>query len=151
MRAYWTCAQTHRGEEYRTAAAIEKRGGQYWLPIMRIGKRRKLLFPRYIFWKVRDDWMRVISGVRYVKSLFLQNERPCRIRPAEINYLRSLENDDGVVVLPEQARPGQRVCVDHRFEGVYIGDDEDYRSRVIVRMFERDVTVVVDAKDLRLL
>lgn len=123
-------AATKYREEQRAAHQVEKLGFEYYLPLTvtsnRYGEERKiLLFSGFLFVLLQDDW----DILRYAKkSLRLlmapqgldEEERiPAQVRPGDIESLRRLEDEDGVVRFSPRFCCGEsaRVAVG----GIYTG------------------------------
>jgi len=107
---HWTAAVAIRGEERRAAHHVERLGFNYYLPeILRpnsIGEFccRRLLFPGYIFIKLRQNWERLLH-IRGLRRILYIDEIPLTVQQREIEALRRLEDDKGFI------RMGPRICV----------------------------------------
>lgn len=120
QRHIWTAATTRWREEQRAAANLERQGFVYYLPIIsewRLSRKtredisvRTLLFPGYIFVRLREGWQS-ISSTRGIARLFLQDERPIPVCSREIERLRRMEDEDGVVCLLPRLRVGDAVVI----------------------------------------
>lgn len=149
MRAanYWAIATTKWNEEERAASHVERQEFDHWLPRMstftqRGAERRSLMFPGYLFFKVRQGW-EAICCTKGVASVMLCDGRPARVRQEEFDYLRSLEDKRGLVVLPPRFGNGDAVQITQGqyqgVRGVVQGTSVAGRLRVLWAMLGRDV------------
>jgi transcription antitermination factor NusG len=159
-RHYWSLAATHRGQEERAASNIERQDFEYWLPrvakLLENGKQqRSIMFPGWIFYKVRDGWKN-LAATRGVRRLILCENTPSRVRETDLQYLRSLEREDGLVHLTPRLSLGVEVCVD---SGPFAGvcgtvksivncEDAVQRIRVLMSMMGKTVTKEFDERQL---
>ena len=113
---YWGCVLTKPGEEARAAHYVEAAGFVFYHPLMYVprgtGLRRETLFRGYLFVRMTDSWG-VLRSMRGVVRVMTAADKPARILDYEIDYLRSLEDSNGVVVPPPAFGVGARV----RFAG----------------------------------
>jgi transcription antitermination factor NusG len=97
-------------------------GFAFWLPRMaefssRGVERRVLMFPGYLFYRVRRGWQSLASA-RGIASLMTCEDRPARVREDELEYLQSLEDERGLVTLPHRFGDGDAVRIT---QGTYQG------------------------------
>lgn len=160
VRKYWTAAATKFTQEQRAAHNIEKQGFEYYLPqIAELSfsgvERRELLFPGYIFIKIRKGWESLMS-TRGISRLFLCNDKPTRIPTFEIQRLKDMEGDDGLIDLGPSIVPGQKVVADATagsfsyLSGVVKGMSARNRVEVLFSILGRDIAVTVDRRALTL-
>lgn len=158
MRAanYWAIAKTKWTEEERAASHVERQEFEYWLPRMSMfspkgAERRSLMFPGYLFFKVRAGWQAICS-TKGVASVMLCDGRPARVRQDEFDYLRSLEDWRGLVVLPPRFGKGDAVVVTQGqyqgVRGVVQGMSVAARCRVLWSMLGRDVEASIPEASL---
>lgn len=155
----WIVARTKVHSESRAVINLSRQAFYVYFPKLienRKGVRvEKPLFSRYLFIWVKDIW-RPILGTYGVSSIIMNGDRPAIIACDEIDYLRSLENSDGFVVLPrsfeEKFKKGDRLkIVNNVFSGSYgLYDGMTSESRVIVLLsiFGRHSKVEVDINDV---
>ena len=129
---YWTVCATHWREEQRAAHHVERQGFSYYLPMVYEAiaggddERRTLLFPGFIFVKLREGWQS-LSSTRGIASLFTYSvdkdsdaRLPSRLRTDEVRRLRDMEDDGAVRLLPPLA-PGSAAVVREDVGGAYAG------------------------------
>jgi hypothetical protein len=165
VRTYWSVAQCCWREERRAAHHVEKLGLDYYLPLTYVpdnagdDERRTLLFPGFIFVKLRDGWQALCSGtVRGVRRLLMvpaelsgrvqavsnlgaqavPERVPAQVRGDEIRRLRGLEDECGVVRLRPRLRDGMPVVVEsggayEGLEGLVEGMPAAGRVRVLFK------------------
>lgn len=150
LRPYWALAATHWQEEDRAAHHIEKQDFEYYLPRMYVTRgrvrARSLMFPGYIFVRVRSGWS-VLHNTRGVRKVYVQNSVPIPVRHKELLYLRSMENAEGVVVLHPPIEIGNRVRI-NSLGGSYCGTSgivsaspREGEYTVRLRMMGRSVSI----------
>lgn len=153
---YWTAAATKNGEEQRAAYNVERQDFAYYLPVAAVNKggvvRRELLFPGYIFIKIREGWQSLMS-TRGIKSLFLCEGRPTRMADAEIESMVSREDERGLIQLEPPVTRGDRVVVQYGpMEGL-LGRVKSLTSRerclVLLSVMNRTVETEIDRAALR--
>jgi transcription antitermination factor NusG len=152
---YWTAATTRLHQEERAAHHVENQGFEFYLPrtweplarpIGPITERRALLFPGWIFIKLRPNWQ-VLPSTRGIKSLMTIDGKPCHVRDSEIASLRAMEDCRGVIRLPDRFTKGDRVVVgqggkawrDHW--GIVYGTPAAGRCQVLFKLLGRRVVV----------
>lgn len=106
--------------------------------------RREFLFPGYIFIKINQGWESIIS-TRGIRRMFLCGGTPTRMRDADIEGIRSRENESGLIELEPPLKVGTKVEVqDGAFKdlfGVIEYLSAKDRCRVLVSMMERTISV----------
>lgn len=140
-KTYWTAASTKNSQERRAAHHVEKQDFQYYIPEMLVlsssGRERvELLFPGYIFVKIKKNWESLCS-TRGISRLFMCDGSPTRIPDNQIEYFKSREDDQGYVLLDPPLETGVRV-VGNDHAGSYVGI-----SGVVQRMTARDRVAVL--------
>lgn len=158
MRPYWTCVVTRPHQERRAAHHVERQGFVYYHPVAWMPHRGQLrpraMFPGYLFVHVHDGWPKLAS-TRGVSRLILNaDDKPARITPAELHFLKSLEDDKGVIVLPIRYRVGDRVrfVAGKRYllgmTGIVRGTTAKGRVDVLLRILGRHVVKTVEKSTL---
>lgn len=158
IKKYWTAAATRFCQEQRAAHHVERQGFEFYLPeILSLTSkgtdRRELLFPGYIFIRVRAGW-ESLMGTRGISRLFLCSDKPTRIPDNEIEYFKSLETDVGTVQLDPPLIPGMRVFGNEHagsfcgVSGVVRGMPSRNRVRVLLELLGRSIEVDMDRRVL---
>jgi len=156
--AYWTVAITKPNNENRAELNLARQGFIIYLPkyLSKIGKevKVKILFPRYIFVRIENQWHRINSTFG-VSRLLLNNEsKPAVVSDKIIDNLRLKEDNKGLISLPDppKFRQGEKVrVVNPSFEGydaIYDGMRPNERARILIKMLGQQVQVELDEKDL---
>lgn len=115
MHPYWACVTTHYNEEARAAHHVERGGFEFyhpqaWVPL-RDGLRRETVFPGYLFVRIVDEW-RSLCSMRGIKRVLVTADdppMPARIADGEIEHLKTMEDADGIIVLPHRFKRGDQV------------------------------------------
>jgi transcription antitermination factor NusG len=109
---YWGCVRTKPRQEARAAGNVEAQGFSFYRPVMWVPfgnrLRRETMFRGYLFVRMREGWQ-ALASTRGVARVMMAGERPSRVPDREIAFLRNLEDNDGVVVLPPSFAVGSRV------------------------------------------
>lgn len=119
----------------------------------RFGWRRVQLFPNYLFVRLRDQW-RAVKSTKGVKDfLYTAPERPARLSDEVIAALRSMENKNGVVVLPRvtKFKNGDKVSLRSSagvIGGIYAGMHGADRAIVLLYLLGRETRIEVKEADL---
>lgn len=159
FKRFWTAAKTKFCEEQRAAHHLERQGFEIYLPeIMELqtsgSERRELLFPGYIFIKIKRSW-ESIMGTRGISRLFLCQDLPARIPNNQIDYFRSLEDADGIVQLEPPLELGERVSGNEfagsfrDISGVVKGMPRKNRVQVLLQILGRSIEVELDRRALK--
>lgn len=163
-RHIWLVVEAKYSSEGETKRNATAQGFEVYAPLFREhrvgGVRRVLhLFAPYIFVKIKRDqqWQRLL-GTRGVKSVLMNGEKPSQVLHADIELIKSLENEMGYVTIEDEEPPvlsimqfvtptagswrGQR--------GIYFGPSQDSRSRskVVFEMMSRAIEVEIATRDL---
>lgn len=160
---YWSAVVTRPQAEAKAIAHLERQDFTCWAPrfqeiTVRRGRRivsEKWLFPRYLFVLVVDRW-RSILGTIGVVSIISFGEKPAAVPTSWVEEMRSHENRQGLVELPQKGRfrLGQQVQVTAgpfaSLSGIYQGMNEQQREMVLLSLFGRMVRTSVAAEDLAL-
>lgn len=112
--------------------------------------RRELVFPGYIFVRVKAGWQ-VLASTRGIARLFLCRDVPTRVPDKEIDLIRGMEDERGFVRL-RTFPVGTDVLVSagsyEGLRGVVSGMVARDRCRVLGKLLGRDVEVVLDRRVL---
>lgn len=154
---YWLAAVTKFREELRAASHVERQGFEYYLPHVnefRSGRYRPtLMFEGYIFVKLEPGW-RVLSSTRGISRLIVQGDEPRRIRDEEIQQLRVLEDEDGIVRLHPRFSRADRVLVGEGgggfkgLAGIVQGTSAGDRVKVLLQIMGRPAVGDFDSRSL---
>lgn len=116
---HWVVLRTKPRSELWAAENVARQGVEYYLPRLapERGTAPPPLFPGYLFARIIGQW-RFLRSTFGVLDLVMQGESPAELRAAEIEWIRSLEGEDGLVRLPEPPVPeplraGERLRVEH--------------------------------------
>lgn len=160
----WIVARTQPKREAWAAENVAKQGYEYYLPrVARAPSRKERkrtgelssepLFPRYLFVRTAGQW-RWLTGTFGISSVVVIGTSPAVINDAVIARLRSIEDPDGLVCLPERVklRPGQAVDLTGGIlagqKGIYQGDAPHDRVKVLLDYLGRKTTVLVPSGDV---
>src|SRR5258706_8012290 len=155
---FWSVAITKPNNENRAEVNLARQGYLTYLPkyLSKIGKeiKVKILFPRYIFVRIENQWHRINSTFG-VSRILLNNESRPAIDPDKIiDNLKLKEDNKGLISLPDppKFRQGEKVrVVNHSLSGyigIYQGMRGCDRARILLEMLGQSVPVDVDEKDL---
>lgn len=106
----WVLARTQANREKWAAENIMRQGAEYYLPrfvkpVKRDGRvveiRAEFLFPNYIFVRAPGGRWRWLTGTFGVSKVVQFGEQPAKLADSEIERLRALEDDEGLIRLPE--------------------------------------------------
>lgn len=107
----WIVAVTKPGEEDRAAVNCRRQGFLPYLPHYydRLAKRRRILFPRYLFVDLAGGYVpwSAIHNTRGIRQVMSNNGQLSFMRDYEIDHLRSMENENGVIELPDRPTFGE--------------------------------------------
>ena len=161
MRAlgkFWLCAVTKFSEERRAASHVERQSHEFYLPEMPVkdetGRmRRRLMFPGYIFIYIRDGRWTHLSSTRGIQRVLSHEETPVRVPRHEIQWLKSREDEDGLVRLNPRPHVGDTVTVSSGgfagIAGVVQNLLPSDRCKVMFRLLGRSVVGEFDDGALR--
>lgn len=146
---YWSVLGTRLGQERRAAHHIERQGFEFYLPefitLTRAQvRRRSLLFPGYIFVKIKSGWS-VLASTRGISRMFMCGDTPARMRRSDIEVLKLREDADGFVCLSTPVELGERVKIGEAgggfdgLVGVVDGFKPDGRVSVLLNLLGRAV------------
>jgi|SRR5882672_8865014 len=155
---YWTVAITKPNNENRAEINLARQGFISYLPkyLSKIGKeiKVKILFPRYIFIRIEDQWHRINSTFGVSRILLNNESRPAVVPDKIIDNLKLKEDAKGLISLPDppKFRQGESIrVVNGSFSGyraLYNGMRPNERSRVLIEMLGQQVPVELDECDL---
>lgn len=160
----WIVVRTKFDEETTALRNIKSQSFEAYLPRYRArvnkhGERKVLpLFPGYLFVKLPRgaDWT-PLRNTRGVHSLMYSGAAPARVPNADIKRFKSMEDDRGYVVIPEEEPPQFKIgdivvaftgmCAGHI--GTYAGKGSaPSRGNVIFAMMSKAVKLEVSLYDL---
>ncbi len=155
---YWAVAMTKPNCEKLAQVNLERQGLLTYLPVFltKVGKviRVKTLFPRYIFVQIEDQW-HSINSTFGVSRLILTNENKPAVLPDKIiEELKAREDGKGHIALTPLPKfnPGENVrLAQGAFEGytgIYEGMSGPERSKILIELLGRKVSIVVDETHL---
>ena len=122
--SYWAVVHTQPSSERKVEGRLTQQGFKCYLPILGERKagvfRESVLFPRYLFLFVEDQW-RCVLGTFGVTRVLLDNDRPARLPTRFVEELKGRENRKGYIEIPrERYRRGERIKITGGvFEGQY--------------------------------
>jgi transcriptional antiterminator RfaH len=163
MDTRWIVVTTKAGQESWAIENLARQSCQYYFPkiteMIRTRKRRELsirpLFARHVFVEVdmTKRW-KFVTGTLGVRSVIMQGENPGFVPKREIEKLKSLEDQDGMIVLPslrtfddnQQVRINGGMLEGHA--GLYQGQHSKDREKVLVSLLGRKVSVLIDSRYL---
>ena len=153
---YWTLVVSQANKERLATQNISNQGYEYYLPLFRekIVKQNntidvtKVLFPRYIFVKVRQQWAS-LTGTYGVSGLVMEGTSPKVIPERVIEKIRSREDKDGFITIEEKDKLSQGDSVKlaegplKDSIGIYQGMSNDERAVVLFKILgsEREFKV----------
>lgn len=159
----WIVAISEPRYEERAAENIRRAGFETYIPrlreSLRIQGRRVvrevLMFPRYLFVKVKDSWRFLLSTIGIISVIRSGGaDTPAHVDDTVIKYFRKQEGADGVIELstPPEFCYGQRVRVNSGcfvgLVGLYQGASSLERERVLLNMLGRPTPVSVSVGSL---
>ncbi len=156
--SHWAVAITKPNNENRAEINLERQGFVSYLPkyLSKVGKelKVKILFPRYIFIVIEDQWHRINSTFG-VSRLLLNNEgKPAVVSNKIIDNLKLKEDQKGLISLPDPPKfsQGQPVRVANGsfsgYRALYDGMRPNDRARVLIEMLGQQVSIELDERDL---
>ncbi len=156
---FWTAAQTHERQELRAAAHVERQGFEFFLPVCEEFRARRfrktIMFPGYLFVRIREGWQKLASTRGISRLIYNSDGLPSRLSDREIEQLRALEDEHGVVQLRKRVfSDGDLVRVGpggHGLEtlsGIVQGTPVADRYRILFTIMGRQVVGEVDARSL---
>lgn len=163
MAVSWIVVKTESRGEEKAAGHIQRQGCETYSPRMkeriRLSPgtymwRESVMFPRYLFVFVLDQWRFLLStiGVMGVIRRGGMHE-PAVLADNVVSYFRSQESTDGTIVITEKGfRIGQRVrlregCMVGSV-GIYQGASSLERENVLFTLLGRQTRVSVSAGSL---
>lgn len=116
--SFWAVVTTFPRSETLALAQLRQQGFVCYAPVERAYRVRngtrspylRLLFPRYLFIWVVDQW-RSVLGTFGVSRLLMNGERPSRLPVGWVDGMRSREKNGAVELPKERFYLGQRVQV----------------------------------------
>lgn len=145
----WTVVQTNAGHERVVLKHLRRLDLETYCPTFIDSYRRKrFLFPRYVFLKVQPGWQQAFRTVG-VSRVLMCGDEPATIPVKFIKRLQSLENRNGNVVIvkpsviaPKQFLIGEKLRVLRgQFQGFlvrYAGQSKSGKAVGTFRLLGRD-------------
>ncbi len=151
----WIVAITQPSREAWAVENIARQSYEYYFPRVmervKIGRRlsefrTRPLFPRHVFVKVDQSWSSLLSTFG-VRSLIMFGESLAIVPEYDIQRIRSMEDERGLVVLP-RFHEGQKVLFRRGsfagHSGIYQGQNSQDRCKVLLAYLGRMVPVLVE-------
>jgi|SRR5882672_69943 len=155
---YWSVVIAKPGNENRAIINLERQGFVPYLPkyMSRVGKeiKIKVLFPRYFFVQIEQQWHRINSTFGVSRIMIGQDSKPVIVSDKIIEDLKMREDKAGLITLPEPTKfqKGQQVRVAtgplEGYTGLYDGMRPNDRVRVLIEMLGQQVHIELSEKDL---
>lgn len=159
----WYLIHSKPRQEKVALENLERQGYPCYLPVLRLEKLRRgavvvsdePLFSRYLFVQLDTDsqgrsWT-PIHSTRGVSRLVRFGVEPARVDDALVAYLRHAQAGE----VKRLFEPGQRVQVTEGafagVEGIFQMEDGQARAMVLIELLSRQVSLPVDAAQLRAL
>ncbi len=159
MDTRWIVVTTKAGQESWAIENLARQGCPYYFHKITelIRKRRQLsirpLFARHVFVEVdmSKRW-KFVTGTLGVRSVIMQGENPGFVPKREIEKLRALEDQDGMIQLPalrtfdenQKVRISGGMLEGHA--GLYQGQHSKDREKVLISLLGRKVSVLIDSR-----
>lgn len=151
----WIVARTKSSRERWAAENVTNQGYEHYFPkVFQIRKavaRAEPLFPCYLFIKTDGSW-RVLLSTFGISSIVVFGNSPATISQKIIDDFKAREVD-GCVELPEleeytaRFKPGTQVRVKggvfSGYTGIYKGQDQKQRERVLLDFLGRKTSVLL--------
>jgi transcriptional antiterminator RfaH len=150
---FWSVAQTETNREGTAVHFLGQQGFETYLPKI-IAKRRIVpLFPSYLFVRIQDHWWSIGNTIAVI-DLLMSGDHPARLKDEIVNTIKAKEKN-GFVKLPEPRglKRGDRIRIRQgSFAGhlaIFDGMSGPERSRVLLDLLGRKVSVVINKADLQ--
>jgi len=156
LARHWSVIETRSNAAAVAVRHLVQQNFEHYNPVIsertRFGWRRAQLFPNYLFVRLRDQW-RAVKSTKGVKDfLYTGVEKPARISDEVIAAIRSMENANGVVVLPKSKfKVGETVALRSSagvIRGIYNGMAGADRAIVLLHLLGRETRLEVKEVDL---
>jgi transcriptional antiterminator RfaH len=153
--SFWSVAQTETNREATAVHFLGQQGFQTYLPKIVTKHRIVPLFPSYVFVCIESHWWSIGNTIAVI-DLLMSGDHPARLKDEIVNSIKAKEKN-GVVKLPEPRglKRGDRIRIKQgSFAGhfaIYDGMSGPERSRVLLDLLGRKVTVDINKSDLLLL
>jgi transcriptional antiterminator RfaH len=164
---YSTCVRSNPRSDRLAAESVAGAGFETFVPRTRIRAgpkwRTVSLFPLYFFARIESQW-KAIERAQGVHAVIRFGERPARVPDAEIAWLMSRSDPDGLIRLTSPRRRsgnraangnGARFASDvpvtvmdgpfHGFHGLTVDMSGEERVVILLELLGRQVPVQVDA------
>ncbi len=165
MECFWTVVCTEQHRERWAAENVARQGCAFYLPQILSARRVKgrhrslllpqALFPRYLFVQIKNGQWRFLLSTFGIVEVLTNVVGPARVPETIINDLRSRQDRDGFVVLPQRPpklRNGQKV----KFTtgpfagkiGIYEGSTAKERQQVLLAAIGGKFKVLIGEESL---
>jgi len=155
---FWSVAITKPNNENRAEVNLVRQGYLTYLPkyLSKVGKeiKVKILFPRYIFVRIEDQWHRINNTFGISRVLLNNESKPAVVSDKIIDNLKLKEDNKGLISLPEppKFKQGESVRVANGsfsgYRALYDGMRPNERARVLIEMLGQQVSIELDERDL---
>src|SRR5882672_11741619 len=156
--SHWTVAITKPNNENRAEINLVRQGFISYLPkyLSKVGKeiKVKILFPRYIFVRIEDQWHRINNTFGISRVLLNNESKPAVVSDKIIDNLKLKEDNKGLISLPEppKFKQGESVRVANGsfsgYRALFDGMRPNERARVLIEMLGQQVSIELDERDL---
>jgi len=155
---FWSVAITKPNNENRAEVNLVRQGYLTYLPkyLSKVGKeiKVKILFPRYIFVRIEDQWHRINNTFGISRVLLNNESKPAVVSDKIIDNLKLKEDNKGLISLPEppKFKQGESVRVANGsfsgYRALFDGMRPNERARVLIEMLGQQVSIELDERDL---
>ena len=155
----WVALKTKPRSEFWAAENVSRQGLEYYLPRVQVSgkspdaERVEPLFPTYLFVRIIDQWI-FLRSTFGVQDVVMRGDLPATLSEAEIGWIRGLENDEGLVALPDRGRfsSGEHLRVRRgpfaELSGVCDGMKSEERVYVLLRVLGGETRVEIPVSDV---
>ena len=151
--SYWSVVQTEAQKEHTVRLLLMRANFETYLPRIKVRSRIALLFPTYLFVRIRDQFFYPVMWTPHVRRLLLAGDQPARLPDEVIMDIRKREKA-GFVRLPQRSnllKQGQKIRISNgSFSGhigIYDGMSGKERARVLLELLGRKVSVELKESD----
>lgn len=159
----WVVATTKANREAWAMENLARQDCPYYYPkiteLIRSKRKRELqvrpLFKRYVFVEVTKRW-HFLLGTFGIQGVIMAGDNPAWVSRREIDRLKSMEDDNGMIVLPDppmnSLQLGQQVHVNggmlQGYTGIYQGQHSRDREKVLIAYLGRKTTILIASRHL---
>lgn len=142
---------------------LDRQAFEYYYPLVRTRQRLKTrrkttfrtvpLFYEYVFVRVTGVWRSLMSTIGVSQVLMTEHEKPAIVPDEFVSGIRSLEDKEGIVVLPKtRFRKGQKLRIRkgpmEKAICIYKGQSSADRVRVLLKLFGSERIIELREGDL---